>query len=113
MKWNMDMKIQGAFMKCIVLCGCLIGFTCLATRSVMAGEHKVTLMFGGKFCEAYLGDVETALKKYHGVKGIDFKSMKGHAIVTVEDGTVKTGQLIDTVNGVKGEGWHCTAQVMR
>ena len=34
-------------------------------------------MLGGKFCEAYLGDVEAALAKRSGVKALDLKSMKG------------------------------------
>ena len=42
------------------------------------------LMLGGKYCDAYLGDVQDALAKVSGVKTVDFKSMKGHAVVTVE-----------------------------
>ena len=77
-----------------------------------ASDQKVTLMLGGKFCEAYLGDVESALKKVPGVKTVDFKSMKGHAVVTVETGKAGADQLARAVNGVKGDGWHCTAQAM-
>ena len=78
-----------------------------------AAEQKVTLMLGGKFCEAYLGDVRDALTKIGGVKDVDFKSLKGHAIVTVEGDKTKPQQLVQAVNGVKGDGWHCTAQVMK
>jgi copper chaperone CopZ len=77
-----------------------------------AAEQKVTLMLGGKFCDAYLEDVRSALKKVSGVKAVDVKSMKGHAIVTVESGKVGADQLVRAVNGVKGDGWHCTAQAM-
>jgi periplasmic mercuric ion binding protein len=80
---------------------------------VFAGEQKVTLMLGGKFCEAYLGDVEAALAKRSGVKAVDLKSMKGHAVVTIDGEKVKGDQLAAVVNGVKGDGWHCTGQAMK
>lgn len=78
-----------------------------------ATEETVVLMFDGKHCDAYLGQVESALKKVAGVKAVDMKSMKGHAIVTVEGAKTDSSQLIQAVNGVKGDGWYCTAQVMR
>jgi copper chaperone CopZ len=81
--------------------------------SVEAAEQKVTLMLGGKFCDAYLDDVRSALTKVPGVKHVDTKSMKGHAIVTVDGDKAKPEQLAQTVNGVKGDGWHCTAQAMK
>jgi copper chaperone CopZ len=95
--------------------GCLIGFACAMATPVFAGEQKVTVMLGGKFCEAHLGDVEGALGKISGVKAVDLKSMKGHAVVTIDEGKVKVkaDQLAAAVNGVKGDGWHCTGQVMR
>ncbi|WP_447972694.1 hypothetical protein [Nitrospira sp. Kam-Ns4a] len=80
---------------------------------VLAGDQKVTLMLGGKFCDLYQGEIETALKKVVGVKAMDFKSMKGHVVVTVDGGKVKEKQLTDAVNAVKGEGWYCKAEVMR
>ena len=78
-----------------------------------AADQKVTLMLGGKFCEFYPEAVETALKKVSGVTGVDLKSKKGHAVVEVEAGKVTPDQLADAVNGVKGEGWHCKAEVMK
>ena len=78
-----------------------------------AADQKVTLMLGGKFCEFYPEAVETALKKVSGVTGVDLKSTKGHAVVDVEAGKVKPDQLADAVNAVKGEGWHCKAEVMK
>ena len=80
---------------------------------VQAAEQKVTLMLGGKFCDAYLGDVEVALAKLSGVKAVDLKSMKGHAVVTIDGEKVKADQLAAVVNGVKGDGWHCTGQAMK
>jgi copper chaperone CopZ len=85
----------------------------LMVSQVMAADQSVTLMLGGKFCDSYLDDVEDALKKVAGVKGVDLKSMKGHAVVKVEPGKVKPEQLVSAVSGVKGSGWHCTAGVMK
>ena len=38
--------------------GCLIGFVCAMATPVFAGEEKVMLMLGGKYCDAYLGNVQ-------------------------------------------------------
>jgi len=100
-------------MNTIIKIGCLIGFICAMTTPVFATEQKIMLMLGGKFCEAYLGDVEASLAKLPGVKAVDLKSMKGHAIVTTDGATIKANQLTAAVNGVKGDGWHCTGQVMK
>lgn len=78
-----------------------------------AAEQRVTLMLGGQYCDLYLGDVESALKQLTGIKSVDLKSMKGHAVVTVEGDKATANQLAQAVNGVKGEGWHCSAQVMK
>ncbi len=100
-------------MNTIIKVGCLIGFACAMATPVFAGEQKIVLMLGGKFCEAYLGDVEAALAKLSGVKAVDLKSMKGHAVVTIDGEQVKVDQLAAAVNGVKGDGWHCTGQTMK
>ncbi|MGE0643559.1 MAG: heavy-metal-associated domain-containing protein [Nitrospira sp.] len=78
-----------------------------------AAEQKVMLMLGGQYCDLYLGDVEAALKQLAGVKAVDMKSMKGHAVVTVEGDKTTSNQLVKAVNGVKGDGWHCSAQIMK
>ena len=85
----------------------------LGGPTVWAANQKVTLMLGGKFCEFYPEAIETALKKVSGVTGVDLKSKKGHAVVEVEAGKVTPDQLADAVNAVKGEGWHCKAEVMK
>ena len=100
-------------MKTFIKLGCLIGLVCAMATPVFAGEEKVMLMLGGKFCEAYLGDVEAALAKLSGVKAVDLKSIKGHAVVTIESGKVKPAQLVTVVNGVKGDSWYCTGEVMK
>ena len=100
-------------MKTFIKFGCLIGFACAMATPVFAGEEKVMLMLGGKFCDAYLDNVRDALTKVAGVKAVDSKSMKGHAVVTVESGKVKPEQLATAVNRVKGDGWYCTGEVMK
>jgi periplasmic mercuric ion binding protein len=107
------MNIGGQIMIRIVICGVLIGFAYITAMPVFAGEQKVILMIGGQYCDLYLGDVETALKKKQGIKAVDFKSMKGHVMVTIDSEKVKADQLAAAVNGVKGDGWHCTAEVMK
>jgi mercuric ion binding protein len=97
----------------IMKLGCLIGCVCAMATPVFAGEQKIVLMLGGKFCEAYLGDVQAALSTLSGVKAVDLKSMKGHAVVTIDGEKVRTDQLAAAVNGVKGDGWHCTGQTMK
>jgi mercuric ion binding protein len=84
----------------------------LLSAPAWAAEQKVTLMLGGKFCEFYPDAIQTALKKVAGVTAVDLKSMKGHAIVTT-DGKAKPDDLTDAVNAVKGDGWHCKAEVMK
>jgi copper chaperone CopZ len=100
-------------MTTIIKIGCLIGFVCALATPVFAADQKIMLMLGGKFCEAYLGDVEAALTKLSGVKAVDVKSMKGHAVVTLDGKKVSAGQLVAAVKGVKGDGWYCTGEVMK
>jgi len=98
-------------MKRLAMLVLMIGTAGLLQIPAFAAEQKVTLMLGGKFCDSYTGEVEKALKKVSGVKAVDFKSMKGHAIVTA-DTSVKPKDLVSAVNGVKGDGWECKADLM-
>jgi copper chaperone CopZ len=100
-------------MKTFIKFGVLIGFICAITTPAVSADEKVMIMLGGKYCDAYLGNVQDALTKVAGVKAVDFKSMKGHAIVTIESGKVKPEQLATAVNGVKGDSWYCTGEVMK
>ena len=100
-------------MNSIIKFSCLIGFACAMVTLAFAGEQKVTLMLGGIFCEAYLGDVQAAVTKLSSVKTVDLKSMKGHAVVTIDGEKIKVDQLTAAVNGVKGDGWHCTGRAMK
>jgi mercuric ion binding protein len=99
--------------KTFITLGCLIGCVCAMAIPAFAGEETITLMLGGKFCDGYVGDVEHALRRVPGVKTVDFKRMKGHAVVTDESGKVKPEQLATAVNGVKCESWYCTGEVMK
>ena len=80
---------------------------------VVAADQQVMLALGGNFCEFYGGDVQTALMKVTGVKAVDLNSKKGHAVVTVDSTKVKPTHLTDAVNAVKGDGWHCKAEVVK
>jgi len=84
-----------------------------AVTAAQAADQKVTLMLGGKHCDSYLSDVETALMKVPGVKKADVKSMPGHAVVETEGGKAKPEDLETAVNEVKGSGWNCTGKVMK
>jgi len=84
-----------------------------AVTVTQAADQKVTLMLGGKHCDSYSNDVETALKKVPGVQSVDVKSMPGHAVVTMDTAKSKPEQAAEAVNGVKGDGWNCTGKVMK
>ena len=73
----------------LIKLGCLIGFVCTIATSAFAGEETVTLMLGGKFGNAYLKDVREALTNVDGVKATDLKSIKGHAVVTLDSSKVE------------------------
>lgn len=95
------------------------GFVCMAivigygSWVQAVADRTVMLMIGGHYCDLYLNEVDSALKKIAGVKAVDLKSMKGHAVVTLEGGKSTAKQLVEAVNGVKGDGWHCSAQIMK
>ena len=97
---------QAGFVLCVVLMISGLG-------AAYGADQKVMLMLGGTYCDLYLGEVESALKKLAGVQSVDFKSMKAHAIVTLDGGKTTASQLAQAVNGVKGNGWHCSAEVMK
>ncbi len=80
---------------------------------VLAADQQVTLALGGKFCEFYGGDVQKALMNVTGVKAVDLGSKRGHAVVTVDAGKASPSQLAAAVNAVKGDGWHCKAEVVK
>ena len=92
---------------------CLLGAFLVGTAmQAYAADQKITLALGGKMCDLYRPSVESALRKVAGVTAVDFKSVKGAVVVTAGP-SVKPGQLEDAVNGVKGEGWHCQAEVKK
>ena len=91
----------------------VIVLTGASMSPALAAEQNVTLMLGGKFCDAYLGEVSNALTKVDGVNHVDLTRMKGHAVVTIDGEKTKPAQLAKVVNGVKGDGWHCTGEVMK
>ena len=88
----------------------------LAVMPATAAEQKTTLMLGGKFCDFYPKEITDALTAVKGVKAVDLKSMKGHAVVT-HDGSVKPEAFVTAMKSVKGTKmgmeWYCTAEVMK
>lgn len=77
-----------------------------------AADQAVTLTLGGNFCEFYPKNITEGLMAVKGVKAVDLKSMKGHAVVT-HDGSVKPETLVAAMKDVKGKEWFCTAEPMK
>lgn len=96
----------------LIKLGCLIGFVCTIATSAFAGEETVTLMLGGKFGNAYLKDVREALTNVDGVKAMDLKSIKGHAVVILDSSKVEPEQLATAVSKVKDDSWYWTGKIM-
>lgn len=88
----------------------------LAVVPAGAAGQKLTLMLGGEFFEFYPKEITAALSAIKGVKAVDLKSMKGHAVVE-HDGSVKPEALVGAMKNVKGTKmgmeWYCSAEVMK
>ncbi len=90
-----------------VLVGLLMG-----CEPEVGGEPTVTLRLGGQFCEAYPDAINLALMNVEGVQTVDLNSKQGHVVITGDPGKMKARNLKNAVNGVKGTGWHCEAEVV-
>lgn len=90
-------------------------FLSVSVSSASTNEmmKRIRVKLDGKYCGGYLGDVEQVLVKINGVQSVNLEAMKGHAIIEVASDKVKANQLIEAVQTVKGNGWHCTAELMR
>lgn len=75
-------------------------------------EKRAVLSLTGHYCEFYLPQVEAALERVPGVIGIDFKTVKGGAVVTYESGKLSPVALLSAVNSVKGDGYFCKGKVV-
>lgn len=97
-----------------IVTACLIGLAlgamqgCGGGGTEGGGERTITLKLGGQHCEFYSEEVKSALTSISGVTNVDLETKDGHALVTAA-GSVAPDDLVDAVNGVKGEGWHCEA----
>ncbi len=80
----------------------------LCAGETEAATQRVNIKLGGEYCKFYLLEVDKALKKVAGVKGVDFQIMKDHVIVTMMHGKVKPQELLSAIHSVRGEGYHCT-----
>jgi periplasmic mercuric ion binding protein len=75
-------------------------------------EKRAVLSLTGHFCEFYLPQVEAALERVPGVLGIDFKTVKGGAVVTYESGKLSPVALLSAISSVKGDGYFCKGKVV-
>jgi copper chaperone CopZ len=75
-------------------------------------EKRAVLSLTGQFCEFYLPQVEAALEKVPGVLAVDFKTVKGGAVVTYESGKLSPVALLTAVNSVRGQGYYCKGKVV-
>lgn len=75
-------------------------------------EKRAVLSLTGQFCEFYLPQVEAALEKVPGVIGVDFKTVKGGAVVTYESGKLSPVALLSAISSVKGDGYYCKGKVV-
>lgn len=87
-------------------------FGCSNEHSESIGHPtNVTLKLSGNNCELYLGAVGTALETLQGVQETDLTTQTGQATIKT-DGTVKTSQIVDAVDGLSGDGWTCEAELL-
>jgi hypothetical protein len=82
----------------------------LCAHAIEAASQRVNIKLSGEYCMFYLLDLEKALKKVPGVKGLDFETMKNHVIVTIVPGKVNPRLLLSAVRSVKGEGYRCNGR---
>jgi hypothetical protein len=75
-------------------------------------EKRAVLSLTGHFCEFYLPQVEAALERVPGVLGIDFKTVKGGAVVTYESGKLSPVALLSAISSVRGDGYYCKGKVV-
>ncbi|WP_447969820.1 hypothetical protein [Nitrospira sp. M1] len=92
---------------------CMVGTVGCGDGNVESTNNptNVTLKLSGNNCELYLGAVGTALQSLEGVQEMDLTTQKGQAIIKT-DGTVKASHIVDTVDGLSGDGWECEAELM-
>jgi copper chaperone CopZ len=84
------------------------GFLC--ANASEAASQRVNIKLSGQYCLFYLVDLEKALKKVPGVKGLDFETMKNHVIVTIVPGKVDPKSLVSAVRSIKGTGYRCNGR---
>lgn len=75
-------------------------------------EKRTVLSLTGQFCEFYLPQVGAALERVPGVIGVDFKTVKGGAVVTYESGKLSPVALLSAISSVKGDGYFCRGKVV-
>lgn len=73
---------------------------------------EVTLKLGGQSCD--VNSAESAvLHLREGIHMVDIESRKGYLIVAYDPSKVSPNQMLQAVGKKRGEGWFCTATVVK
>lgn len=84
----------------------------MLTGYAQAKDERVIINFTAKHCSFYRVDIEKALRAVPGVKGVDFETVRGGVIVTIELGKVRPAHLVSVINHMSGGEYRCTAELM-
>jgi hypothetical protein len=74
---------------------------------VQAATQRVAIQLSGRYCFFHTYDVAEALKRVHGVLGVDLESVQHQVIVIMDAGKVNPDHLLAAIRGIKGEGYQC------
>lgn len=89
----------------------ILGLVMLAGYA-LAKDERVIINFTAKHCSFYRVDIEKALKALPGVKSVDFDTVRGGIIVTIELGKVRPVQLVTAINQMNAGEHHCSVELM-
>ena len=67
----------------------------------------------GRMCEYHREDVESALRVFGTVQGVEFSNNHGTVLVRYHPGSETPEQLAAAVHRALAEGWNCSARVDR
>jgi heavy-metal-associated domain-containing protein len=87
----------------------------LMSSVTLGADEELVIMLGGEGCESHPEQITKVLMAQKGIKSVDLKKMKGHAVVTSE-GSTKPEALVKIIQGLKGSNngveWSCDAMIM-
>lgn len=70
-------------------------------------QPLLTIQLGGQSCELYQGALQSTLTQLPGVEQTDFTSRKGHVLVRGNPEVMNAAEVLEAINGLRGEGWSC------